>query len=492
MPRIVLQEKVNIDIIPAAQGDKNITDISIGDLHANAIKFLYFLVRHGIYSLSQDNYARLVAIYKTPIHKLTKKLLDEFSTLVMDMKLTHHQILIRLMGDELSDRGSNDYFMLSMLQKLHHDKVNLEILLSNHGADFIEACERYEERGKKLQITRLINHAPSLKALSNLLEKKKVVTEQQVFDIVENCYKPKLKIIGYSLDQKNLAITIFSHAGIGLESIQLLARKFHIEYKDNSSLQLANTIDQINQKFSEFIAKNKVHTLYNADEMIKGYTESIVLKENNALEFTLWNRQYNSLSRPLKYKNYSLSFSHGHDSKEKTHKNIYNLDSNVGKSLALHIGEYKILASNDVQCATALTFVRNRAQTLLQKQLALLEKHAKQFATSEKETAIKLHEELTSAAQEYFKSTQTQQTYNQFKVQCIKKINMARIKLEKHNGWGQLLGNLVLAILGLGVGYLIAIGINQIVNGKLFFFSTSSEQIIDAATEVVKKATPRG
>ncbi len=351
MSKTIIDENINIDLRPAKVEIPGTTDITLGDLHSNAIKLLYFLVRHGICDISDEHYARLVQIYRTPQDHLTKDLLDEYNTLIAGMTVINHEVLVRLIGDELGDRGSNDYFVIKMLQKLSKDKVKLEILLSNHGVEFVEAYERFVERDKKFETTLLDReaHAPSLQALANLVERG-LVDAKEIFDFVNSSYKPSLKAISYTLDPTKPGITIFSHAGVGLASIKALAKKFEVTYQDGTDRELAATIDSINECFAEYVRKDRVHTLLDPAEMYKGYTARITYKEENALEFIMWNRNYHDLDRPVLHDyGYPVSFAHGHDKSEATRENIYVLDSDLGKTSRHHEGNYISLVTDELQ-----------------------------------------------------------------------------------------------------------------------------------------------
>ncbi len=122
------------------KADMNI-GITIGDLHGNAIKLIFLLVKHGIVTnMSNEDYNRLVEIYKTDVDSLTKEDLDEFNQIVQGMDI-NNKAMIRLIGDELGDRGLGDHYTLMVLNKLHQAKTPLEILYSNHGGAFIDYSE---------------------------------------------------------------------------------------------------------------------------------------------------------------------------------------------------------------------------------------------------------------------------------------------------------------------------------------------------------------
>lgn len=107
------------------------------------------------------------------------------------------------------------------------------------------------------------------------------------------------------------------------------------------------------------------------------------------------------------------------------------------------------------------------------------------------EKASKLHKKLTDASTAYF-SNPTKATYKEFKRVCNKQIFKARPTLEKHRGWKRVLGNLLLAIAGLGVLYLLAVACNKAITGNfLFFDKTESAKIVDAIEESAKETRLR-
>ena len=102
------------------------------------------------------------------------------------------------------------------------------------------------------------------------------------------------------------------------------------------------------------------------------------------------------------------------------------------------------------------------------------------------EAASTLHTTLTTISKAYF-TNPTQNNYEEFKGISTTAINAAHDKLDKHRGLKQILGNLALAIAGLGVFYLVAASINlAVTKGKHFlFFKTKSEVLIDTIQEKV-------
>lgn len=375
----LIKETVDINVRPYNLPLVDITHITIGDLHSNAIKLLYFLVRHGIIEISAIHYDRVVAIYyatnnlhheelKNPARvNFYKNLIVEFNTLIDEIKILTNKIRITFIGDELADRGGNDYFILKIIQKLHHDHIDMTILLSNHGVEFIEAYECYAAREKKLFGTCIPSKgsAQSLYKLAILIEYN-VISFHEIHTIVENCYLPSLKLLDYSLND-NTQISLFSHAPIGLTEIELLAKKMSVTFNSSSHKELAATINRINNYFfTHYVTPHKINTLYPHGEIDVGYiepttptspttpsntqAESIPTTVDNVVTCIMWNREYDKLHRPSQVNGYRLRFVHGHCfSISPDADYVVNLNNILGGSLAHHKGEYTVLLTNEKQ-----------------------------------------------------------------------------------------------------------------------------------------------
>lgn len=335
MPNQFVEEKVDIYKLPKINGYKSNkgAQITIGDIHGNAIKFLYVLARHGIAkNISDEDYNKLVVIYKTPVQSLKKNDLDEFNQ-ILDKINFSGESTIRLIGDELADRGNNDYFTLKILEKLDKNNVKTEILLSNHSVEFINNYEK-DINFKKHHLRH--GQAASMQKMQVLLDNK-IIEKNEIKSIVDNVYKKSLKAISYTLSEDKKEISIYSHAPIGLDNIKNVAKKLNVNYDDSTTIKLAETIEEINNKFQSYVIKNEVNTLCDLED------------PNEPFNFLMWNRNYNFLNRPEENNNYKLNFIHGHDSGEKTLKNIYNLDNDLGKAEALNNGTYTFTYSHDIQ-----------------------------------------------------------------------------------------------------------------------------------------------
>lgn len=518
----LVNERVNIYELPAvdlAHKGTEGTHITIGDLHGNTMKLMYMLFKHGIaQNLSGDDYKRLVEIYRTPTNDLSTELLTEFNAILNKIEFRSGS-LIRLIGDELADRGSNDYFTLKVIEQLKKHKVPMEITVSNHSIEFIEAYEKQDNFHAPMLSQG--GHAPSLERLQILVERN-LVSREEIIDIVKKAYKPTLRAISYSLNLDTNEITIYSHAGIGLNSIKSLAEKMAVNYNDATVENLARTIDEINKQFQEHVKHNTIHTLYSREKMYEGYGGRTDLSDA-PFEFILWNRFYHNIDRPDTHHNYHINFVHGHDSSEPTFNNIYNLDGNLGKNDSLNIGVYTVLysqggvalentllqaeeieAADEQELAEEMERTVAFEQMISQKALAptvitstelqsyfslcleQIQSKARALQKRGETQAAECAQELHSDVSDYYHDLITNKIDTEtFAARCYAAIDFARPELETHRGWKQVLGNLALAVVGLGVLYVMAGLINKATTGNFLFFKTDSANKVDQLEQAV-------
>lgn len=336
------------------------TQITIGDLHGNAIKLLYCLVKENITKISENTYHKLVEIYKKSLDALSINDINHFDKIIDNLTFSRDK-LIRLIGDELADRGSNDYFTLKLIDKIAVSRVPLEILISNHSVEFVDAYKKDSPESSKFESTILrAEHRVSFDAMNTLISKA-LIKKQQVLDIAERSYFSNLKCLSYSVNVNNDTITIYSHAGIDFNDIKRVAEKFGVQYFDYSIKAICKTIDNINTSFNVEVSKRGQHKLWDNDKLLYGYhtgfetgvTEEYpdvvpqTEREKCPLEFIMWNRNYEILNRRETINGYHCYYAHGHDSTESTRDRVINLDSYLGKSY-LENGHYNCLFSNDL------------------------------------------------------------------------------------------------------------------------------------------------
>lgn len=342
--QILIREKINIDEYPALDTYKAIqgSKISIGDLHGSALKMLYFLQRHGVIEMPMEEYLNFVKIYK--IQKLTSKHLVSLQRIIASINVTESSknSLVCFIGDDLCDRGTNDYFTLKILQVLALLGGQFEILISNHSVEFL-SC--YEKKTKFDDHIFFSGQGRSSDNLQSLIDSE-MISRDEIVEIIENCYKPNLKVVSYSINKSNQEneMTLFSHAPIGINNLSHIATCFNISTDtlemDSSNEFLSTLIDQINVKFSELLfGESGVYDLFKVREnLIDIMTGNFINPVEFPLAHVIWNRVHVDLLRPK-----NIFFVHGHDLTEIQLDNVCNLDNNLGKGIMLHKGEYTAL-----------------------------------------------------------------------------------------------------------------------------------------------------
>lgn len=238
------------------------------------------------------------------------------------------------MGDELCDRGKNDYLTLYLLAMLDHAGVPFEIYQSNHTLDFTLGMEDYLKEGRDRIIPPVLRggHARSLHGLNASLRSGHISKEE--LTAVVNIHKKHQRLVGYSLDE--IGLTLYSHAPTDLDTLKALAKKFNIPFYDQTPMRLALTIEHINKKYTEHVTANTLHELIDTGILVAGYRGGAIDPKSHPLEYIFWNRDYRSLKRSERHETqqYQTKYAHGHDSADPaanaTH--IISIDSMFGKS----------------------------------------------------------------------------------------------------------------------------------------------------------------
>ncbi|MDI9818309.1 MULTISPECIES: Dot/Icm T4SS effector Wip [unclassified Legionella] len=291
------------------------THISLGDLHGNALKLIYILIEERILQFSSGQYDKLRDIYNTPVEGLSVEKISCFRTIINKAKVDNTKA-ITLIGDELADRGQNDYFTLFVLKKLYEADVNIEIMLSNHSTEFIKDYERacftgrynfFEVQGKSL-------------GNMQILIEKGLVEESEIRRIVTKNYIPMVKAIGYTLSTEG-NLTLFSHAPVGLETVKALAEKFNIYYQDNNLKSLIHTINAINQGVLHLLQEKKLAKLIESEGFA---VPDHPIPLTQPLFRLLWNRAVGNELITEPSGGFKVRFVHG------------------------HIGDWSVLLKNDV------------------------------------------------------------------------------------------------------------------------------------------------
>jgi len=316
--------------------------ITIGDLHANALKALYFLIAEDVLVLSEKDYYEMRTICNKTVDDLVQNDLERFKELLNKAKCKPSK-LIRFLGDELADRGKNDYFILLIFDKLRQEHINYEILFSNHGREFVSVYEQGLANHTSYMEEDWANCASSLTNLRKLIIKK-MVSIEEIDRLVKEAYQPALKILSYTINtlkedlqvgnsEPKRSLTIYSHAPIGINTMKGLGKELNVPFIDETPEKLGQTIDHYNRIFSKTVCQNKVGETFGA-QLKKQENDKIPIEKS--MRRCIWARGIQDYDVPVSaHKGYGLFFLHGHDGGGKVHQeykeNVTNLDNSFGK-----------------------------------------------------------------------------------------------------------------------------------------------------------------
>lgn len=183
--------------------------VTLGDLHGNAGKLVFFLVKEGIASFEPaencqkilDFYNRNQAVTNFPINQELSRLIK-----TMVIKKPPDVPQVRLIGDELSDRGKNDGITIEILKKLHNAQPSFEIMVSNHSIEFLRDISGLENMLCPGCITSI---QPIKKILSQKVEREKNLKDIKNF--INEVYMKHLKLISVT-PQSDGNPVVFTHA----------------------------------------------------------------------------------------------------------------------------------------------------------------------------------------------------------------------------------------------------------------------------------------
>ena len=341
MPLLTTLRKGHLEKCPQTIAIDNLKQQSLtfGDMHGNAIKLIYLLIENGVMNLNESNYNHLNEIYKKQPHLLTPNDLEKFDSILHQARF-HECGLIRLIGDELADRGNNDLFTLYILRVLHHHNIPFEIILSNHGIVALYKFDQNDEERKRciIGVPGFSMQISADNMWACLSKDNFEHIKKDALSIANHIYKPHLRLIGYHIASEQYGkqeLTLFTHAPIGLETVRALAEQLGIPYEDDSIEHLVNCINKMNEKISQLIALNQLRTLYNPEITSSGPFHQIFWARQLPFNFTL---------KPQGH--FVVNVVHGHvgpDHLETYHENLTNLDGYYGKGPTLSKGYYFVL-----------------------------------------------------------------------------------------------------------------------------------------------------
>lgn len=365
--------------------------ITIGDMHANPLKFIYALTLQGaadfseLYPELQACYSGYEAVDNDPFMQRLERLalykksrnsefVRAFRKLCLDnlSKITvNRNVKVRLLGDLLADRGKHDGYIYALLEFLDKAGITYEIIFSNHDAQAVSGWMTrgiYQEE-EAVYIDDMNNQGDSYYYGMKLEEPEEQKKFQELYDGV---YEPKLKLFSYELQGND--IIIYSHAPITLSIIKRFAEilEFLPADFDSSPQQISKLIDGINAWFSK-IVKNKELFQFYTEKRYRDYHDSsrrpIPVNQMDLSELLVsaaWARGVDPESAKKERSLTNIIFVHGHVGGYGMQQDNYkNLDQDpLGKALDLSAGSLVTFVS-DVQprLQASLTLQSNSSQS---------------------------------------------------------------------------------------------------------------------------------
>lgn len=310
-------------------------EVTLGDLHGNALKLLYFLIRNDVIKMNKEDYKLFVTIYQKNPNELTAKDLAFFQ-IIMNSAEINTQHKIRFLGDDLCDRGMNDYYTLVIYKKLDQAGVPFDVILSNHGQFFLTAYERPEQsfnynpygEGENESIVQ------SMLNMGRLIDRG-LVDQQEILKIIQNHYLKHIVLPGYTHNRGKNELTIYTHAPVDLAILAALANDLQVPFNDSNLHELTKSFDAINIKIKQWLLSNTLTKHYS--ELNEAHNRA---NTPSPFKQILWNRNYSILDRDPHPNNnsYSINYVHGHDSMP----NVFDLDNLFGKGDDFYKGPYAV------------------------------------------------------------------------------------------------------------------------------------------------------
>lgn len=309
--------------------------ITLGDMHGNVIKLIYSVICEGILQgLSVASYRKLYRIYQCAAGDHYDFALGKQMAYLLLAGKVQPIAGLRLLGDLLIDRGHSDDLTFQFFRFLTLRQVPYTILLSNHDAYFLRALYLLED---------VVGHPAYISGASVLARMAKRRHHDDPVPGLKDLkaiYLDHLKLVDYQLgaaDAKE-ALQIFTHAPVGLETIEALAKELGVSYDENTPQKLAKTIDAINHAFQQRLNSQPCEFA----KLLKDRTSAVFqVIWNRADYIDEWGLRVSPSADAILVKKmrlqprnraYRLGFLHGHDGESRVpESNRYCLDNDLGR-----------------------------------------------------------------------------------------------------------------------------------------------------------------
>lgn len=326
------------DILYKPEGGQK--QLTLGDQHGNFLKLLYSVLEKGVVSGITDNDYRslvtlehnhleaLVRLQDPNLQELAKRQIQQqiaaFDKIIdkLVVNADSQGMLLRLIGDVLADRGSNDYFTLSLIAKLKEKGLKFEVVLSNHDDAYL--------RPDVILGTAEVNQAISRDNM--LLLEQHGLLDQDKVKAIKQTYNASIKLFSYNIEVDSQGVTslnIFNHAIAGPLCLQNMIQKYPeifqgITYRVDSIENLCKTIDAVNEKFQQFLSQPEGIARYTAIQQAEENASQVKLNATSTPFWHLiWNRRLQKGDTWQPIEGVVIRTGHGHVGE----KDIYQADS---------------------------------------------------------------------------------------------------------------------------------------------------------------------
>lgn len=356
---MLIQEHVDITQYPTHPRHYPDGTILIkGDLHANPLNVLYFLLQESVVTLPKEDFDTFIACYKkfsathTPV--LTEEeryqTLMQMAGIVQKLQKGDGNTIVILLGDTIGDRDENDLTMLKIDDMFDQLDLDVTIVWSNHDSRFLDVYYAYAIDPN----TPIPAHTPatacftphenpnaqyrSVYNLFNLIDYAQRVHHHdlivEVQTILNESYFPRLRFISCTASENSPFTDIATHAAARFESIEFLAfilreheGKEDVMYDDSTPQALAESCERINTAMRDILNEYIL-----TDVPLDPGWLHISEDEDHCLFDFIWKRYDvpQQQPNPNLYPQQPLRFLHGHDPNS-YYRNSLSLDSLLGK-----------------------------------------------------------------------------------------------------------------------------------------------------------------
>lgn len=371
----------NIDEVQISRPPPNVSlqdllnhtySITIGDIHGNTLTLIMLLIKFGFIEFSNPaTYTRIRDIIATTFNDqmLSLDAYKEFRHLLYyqcALRNTHKIRVIRLLGDVLGDRQSNDVLTLAVIGSLCRDSApfSVTILFSNHDKEFIDQVFLSSEPGLGgtefyRSLTRFIEFI-NVTLEQNAAPLERTQIQSKIFKDIRS-YLNCIKIFDYEIHIRRAhagqRLIIFTHAPLqnhaSLAALSILSGDRDLRQRiadqhttpfslDTCSLiDITHWISSANTNFKSILL-NMLDHYTDARQSKRGeYVQ--LFQRNSPCEAVVWFRwpsedelsphgdDSEAISQLDTQRETSLYSVHGHTSANRN-QNYHSLDNIVGKS----------------------------------------------------------------------------------------------------------------------------------------------------------------